>query len=569
MKQLACSSLLALILCSAHAAPADTVYFGGTILTMAGATPQTVEALAVRKGRIVHAGSLAGAHKAAGLNSRKVDLQGKTLLPGFVDGHSHFSGVGLQAVSANLLPPPDGKVGSIAELQQVMRDFIASSPTIAAYGVAIGFNYDDSQLQEQRSPTAAELDAISSTLPLIVMHQSGHLAVFNSAALAKAGITAATPDPRGGVIRRKPGSQEPDGVLEENAFFGAVFSVLPTFSAAQGLEQLEKAQEIYAANGFTTVQDGRTDPAAVAQLQAAAKAGKLQLDVVSYADLEMNAKALASGALKPSVRYQNHLRLGGVKLTYDGSPQGKTAWFSKPYFQPPEGQPASYAGYPAFEDEAQAQRLVNLAYAKRWQLLVHGNGDAAIDQLIRTVAKARKAHPGKDRRTTLIHGQYLRADQVPDLKRLDIFPSLYPMHTFYWGDWHRDSVAGPERAENISPTGWLVDQNMAFSVHSDAPVTFPNSMRLLDSAVNRTTRSGRVLGSVQRLPVYTALQAMTIWPARQHFEEKSKGSLEVGKLADLIVLDANPLTTPSDKLLGIQVLETIKAGKTVYRAARP
>ena len=411
--------------------------------------------------------------------------------------------------------------------------------------------------------------ASGTTVPLIVMHQSGHLAVFNSAALAKAGIAAATPDPRGGIIRRKPGSQEPDGVLEENAFFGAVFSVLPAFTPAQGLAQLEKSQEIYAANGFTTVQDGRTDPNAVAQLEAAARAGKLQLDVVSYADLEMNAQALASGALKPSLAYQNHLRIGGVKLTFDGSPQGKTAWFSKPYFQPPEGQPPSYAGYPAFEDEAEAQRLVNLAYAHRWQLLVHGNGDAAIDQLIRTVGKASTAHPGHDRRTTLIHGQYLRADQVPALKRLDIFPSLYPMHTFYWGDWHRDSVAGPERAENISPTGWLVAQHMPFSIHSDAPVTFPNSMRLLDSAVNRVTRSGRVLGPLQRLPVYTALQAMTIWPARQHFEEKRKGSLAVGKLADLIVLDANPLRTPTDTLMDIHVLETIKAGKTVYRAAKP
>ena len=565
MKTIASASLLALCIASAFAAPADTIYFGGPIVTMAGAQPQTVEALVVKNGRIALAGSRAAALQQAGPRTRMVNLHGKTLLPGFVDGHSHFSGVGLQAVSANLLPPPDGRVGSIAELQQVMRDFIASSPFIKAYGVAIGFNYDDSQLKEQRSPTAAELDAISTELPLIVMHQSGHLAVFNSAALAKAGITAATPDPRGGVIRRKAGSQEPDGVLEENAFFGSVFSVLPTFTPAQGLEQLEKAQEIYAANGFTTVQDGRTDPSAVAQLEAAAKAGKLKLDVVSYADLEMNEKPLRSGTLKPGLQYHNHLRIGGVKLTYDGSPQGKTAWFTKPYFQVPEGQPASYAGYPAFQNEADAQRLVNMAYAHHWQLLVHTNGDAAVDQLIRTVAKASSAYPGKDRRTTLIHGQYVRQDQVPALKKLDIFPSLYPMHTFYWGDWHRDSVAGPERAENISPTGWLLEQHMPFSIHSDAPVTFPNSMRILDSAVNRSTRSGRVLGPQQRLPVYTALQAMTIWPARQHFEDKTKGSLERGKLADLIVLDANPLSTPAAQLMDIHVVETIKAGKTVYR----
>jgi predicted amidohydrolase YtcJ len=234
----------------------------------------------------------------------------------------------------------------------------------------------------------------------------------------------------------------------------------------------------------------------------------------------------------------------------------------------PEGQPASYAGYPAFVDEAQAQRLVNMACAHHWQVLVHTNGDAAVDQLIRTVSKAKRSHPGKDRRTTLVHGQYLRQGQVPELKKLEIFPSLYPMHTFYWGDWHRDSVAGPERAENISPTGWLLDNGLAFSIHSDAPVTFPNSMCILDRAVNRTTGSGRVLGPKQKLSVYTALQAMTIWPARQHFEERNKGSLEKGKLADLIVLDANPLDPPADKLMDIHVVETIKAGTTVYQATK-
>jgi predicted amidohydrolase YtcJ len=208
-----------------------------------------------------------------------------------------------------------------------------------------------------------------------------------------------------------------------------------------------------------------------------------------------------------------------------------------------------------------------LAYKNDWQVLTHANGDAAIDQLIRTVRAAQAAYPGTDRRSVLIHGQFLRADQVAPLEELGILPALYPMHTFYWGDWHRESVAGPERAENISPTGWLVARGMSFTIHSDAPVTFPNSMRILDSAVNRTTRTGHVLGPQHRLAPSVALKAMTLWSAYQHFEEKSKGSLENGKLADFAILDENR-SAWIDAIKDIRVMETIKAGKTIYAAHR-
>ena len=205
-----------------------------------------------------------------------------------------------------------------------------------------------------------------------------------------------------------------------------------------------------------------------------------------------------------------------------------------------------------------------MAYENNWQMLTHTNGDAAIDQLITIASETADAFPGEDRRTVMIHGQFLREDQVAAIDDLGIFPSLYPMHTFYWGDWHRDSVAGPERAENISPTGWLLDRDIKFSIHSDAPVTFPNSMRILDSAVNRTTRSGAILGKTQRLRPMDALKAMTIWPAYQHFEESSKGSLEIGKLADIVILDENPLTIDPAKLSSIKVVQTIKEGVSVY-----
>jgi predicted amidohydrolase YtcJ len=544
---------------------ADAIYYGGPILTMNDDQPRA-EAVAVKDGKIEAVGTLANIEKQhKWRRTEMVDLGGKTLIPGFFDAHSHLGAVGLQAISANLLPPPDGPVKSIAQIQQALRDFLASSPNARKYGVLIGFNYDDSQLAEKRSPTREELDAVSTDIPIMVIHQSGHIGVYNSKALANSGISADTPNPEGGVIGREADGKTPNGVMEENAHNMMLMKTLPKFTPEQAIGLVEAAQEIYIANGITTAQEGRADPSTLATLITASLEGKLKIDVVVYPDLVMNENnPVLSGPLM-SRRYTNHLRLGGVKMTFDGSPQGKTAWFTRPYFIEPEGLKADYRGYPIFAKDADALSLMTKAYQNDWQVLVHANGDAAIDQLIRVVKAAQAAVPGYDRRTVLIHGQYMRADQVREIKTLGIFPALFPMHTFYWGDWHRQSVAGPERAENISPTGWMLANNMKFSIHSDAPVTFPNSMMVLSTAVNRSTRTGYILGPQHRLDPLIALKAMTIWPAYQHFEEATKGSIEVGKVADLVILSDNPLGVQRQKLAEIKVVETIKNGKPVNK----
>ena len=547
--------------------PADALFFGGPILTMDDAQPN-VEAVAVDDGIIVGVGSRAELEADfLGPETQLHDLKGRTLIPGFVDAHSHFSFVGIQAIAANLLPPPDGPGSSIAELQAALREYLNSSSRAQDYGILIGFNYDDSQLLEQRHPTRQELDAVSTSLPIMAIHQSGHLGVYNSKALEVLGINADTANPEGGTIYREKDGVTPNGLLAENAHIGALLKLIPRFTPQQSIDMLMQAQDIYLANGFTTIQDGRTSPDTLQGLAQAAKAGYFKIDVVAYPDLVSNLQnPMLKGPLM-SRDYADHFRIGGVKLTFDGSPQGKTAWFTHPYFQPPEHEDANYSGHPLFADEAEARRIMKQAYDHDWQVLVHANGDAAIDQLIRLTDAVQQDIPDtRDPRTVLIHGQYLRADQIPELVRLGIFPSLYPMHTFYWGDWHSSSVAGPELAKFISPTGTLHRAGIKFSIHSDAPVTFPNAMRILHSATNRVTRSGVILGPEERLDALTALKAMTIWPAYQHFEENSKGSIEKGKVADLVVLSQNPITLPREQLLELKVMETIKDGESVYRA---
>ena len=539
----------------------DTIYFNGNVITL-DSDELVAEAIAIKNGKITAVGDSKAIMSMSGENTRKINLNGKTLVPGFIDAHSHLSGVAVQVGTANLLPPPDGPVQNIAALQQTLREFMATSDMVKQHGVVIGFNYDDSQLEEARHPNRQELDAVSTEMPIMITHQSGHIGVYNTKALEMFGITAESVDPAGGVIRREEGTKEPNGVLEENAHFALVYKMIPSSALADYLSEGEKQ---YLSNGFTTIQDGKTDPATLAFMVQFAVDGRFLADVVSYADVAtMTDYTILNGPLH-SDTYVNNFRIGGVKLTFDGSPQGKTAWFTKPYLVAPLGQDDSYLGYPAFTNE-DALKWFSMAYENDWQMLTHTNGDAAIDQLIDIAGQAAEAFPGEDRRTVMIHGQFLREDQIDDIKRLGIFPALYPMHTFYWGDWHRDSVAGKARAENISPTGWMIDRDIKFSVHSDAPVTFPNSMRILDSAVNRTTRSGAILGESQRLRPMDALKAMTIWPAYQHFEEASKGSLEVGKLADMVILDQNPLSVDLANIKGIKVLETIKGDVSVYIA---
>ena len=204
------------------------------------------------------------------------------------------------------------------------------------------------------------------------------------------------------------------------------------------------------------------------------------------------------------------------------------------------------------------------AYGSGVQLLTHSNGEAATDLLVAAHDAARGKASAAGRRDVLIHGQFLREDQVAALDRLGLFPSLFPMHTFYWGDWHRDHTVGPVNAENISPTGWIRARGMMFGSHHDAPVAFPDSMRVLDATVTRRTRSGDILGPAQRVDVITALKSMTIWPAWQHFEEDQKGSIEAGKLADFVVLSADPTAVDPETLDSLKVLETIKEGRTVF-----
>ena len=536
-----------------------TVYFGGDIITMAGDTPEYAEALVINDGKIVFVGASDVAMNLAGEGHQMVDLKGKTVLPGLIDGHAHFSSFAAQAIGAQILPSPDANADDILTLIEILTEW-NTPENRALTGWIFGMGFDDSVLKEKRFPTKEDLDKVSTETPIMIIHISGHFASLNSKALELLEITDDTKNPEGGIIRRMPNSMEPNGVLEELAAIPLYTKALTPASEEALMKFMTAGQEMALSYGYTTAQDGRTmgEHALLAKL---AESNFWKLDVVSYVDYMFTEPLESKWYTK---NYTNHYRVGGMKITLDGSPQGRTAWRTTPYLLPPDGANKDYLGYPAIPNDADVTAIYEKAFANNYQILTHANGDAAMDQMIRTMKPLAEKYGNDDRRNVLIHGQYIRDDQLDAFKELNVVTSLFPLHTFYWGDWHKE-IIGDSLGNRISPVKTALNKGLKITIHTDAPVALPNLMRVVWTAVERTSRSGQVIGESERLTPYEALKAITIWSAYQHFEENQKGTLEAGKLADLVILDKNPLKVTPDSIKDIQVLETIKEGTTVFK----
>ena len=537
----------------------SVVYYNGDIITMQGNTPVYAEALVVKNKKINFVGTSKEAMKIAGMGHQMMNLKGNTLLPGFIDGHAHFASFSAQAIGAKILPPPDAGAKNISTLVSILKKW-NTPENRALTGWIFGMGFDDSVLEEKRFPTKHDLDQVSTKFPIMIIHISGHFAVVNSKALELLNINSETKNPEGGLIRRENGN-EPNGVLEELAAIPYMLKVLNPTSKEAAETFFEAGQNMALSYGYTTAQEGRTMENHE-MLVSAAEAGKLKIDVVGYVDYMFVDKYMSSKWNRKT--YENHYRIGGMKLTLDGSPQGRTAWRTQPYLIPPDGAKKGYLGYPAIPKDSMVISIYEKGFENNWQILTHANGDAAMDQMIRTMKIAVKKHGNKDRRSVLIHGQYVREDQLDSFKELNVIASLFPLHTFYWGDWHKE-IIGAHLGNKISPTRTALNKGLKITIHTDAPVALPNLMRMVGISVERKSRSGQVIGEHEKLTPYEALQAITSWSAFQHFEEKTKGTLEQGKLADMVILDKNPLKVPQTEIKKIVVLETIKEGVSVYK----
>ncbi len=556
---------------------ATRIFTGGDIITMDDANPKA-EALAVQDGKILAVGSLEDVEKTAGSGAEKVDLGGKTLMPSFIDAHGHFINAPRVISWANVSILPVGPVASIPDIINILKEHVAKFKLAPGEWI-VGFGYDSNGLTEGREATRYDLDPHFPDNPVMLIHVSNHGAVLNSAGFALFDMTAETPTPPGGLIARKEGSQEPAGLVMETAFM-PIFAQIPQPSEEELLDLLKPAQMMYAAKGVTTLTEGATHAHELVFLRKAAAQKRFFLDIVSQ-PLGMGGelyKAFAEYIVvgddqEPEVvgdpetefgSYKDRLKLGGVKLVVDGSPQGKTAFWTEPLLTPGPTGEEKWRGAPLLPPETLNQTYKAIS-ERNIPVYAHANGDAAIDMVIEA-ATAAGVKAEDDRRDVVIHSQFMRPEQLDAYIPLGLFPSFFTVHSFFWGDVHVENQ-GEERAFFLSPMKSAQEKGIRFSNHNDFMVTPVDPMFMIWTAVHRLSRNGVVIGPDERVDVWTAMKAITADAAYQYFEEDSKGTLEAGKLADLVILSANPLKVDPMIIRDITVEETFKEGQTVYRRA--
>ena len=539
---------------------ADVIFINGDVITMA-ADGDVHQSIGLKDGKILYVGGNAELENHQGENTTMIDLNGRTVLPGFIDAHSHFS-LAMETIDwVNLSSPPVSQVKSIDDMISLLDDH-RRDKGLQSDEWLIGWGYDPDLIVDQRHPNKFDLDVAFPDQPVFLVHVSGHLGVVNSAALELLGWTAETPDPQGGQIMRLDNSQEPSGLLAESAMHN-VRSRIPQPDSTDLIRLATKTFDLYAENGITTINDGFSTADYVDMLERLKATMDFPLDIISligFVDLE---KTLSTHKIDFH-EYDRRLKYAGVKIVADGSPQGKTALMSDPYLTEVPGCAYDCKGIAVVQQE-QLDQLLTKLYGDGIQVYTHCNGDAAIDMYLNAHDQAVKEQEltSADLRSVIIHSQFMRPELIDQYADYGLIPSYFTNHTFYWGDVHVQNL-GIDRASYTSPIASSAEAGITFTNHTDYPITALDQPFLLWSAVNRISRAGDVIGTDQRSSVYQALLAMTIYAAYQYREEDIKGSLEPGKLADMVILSDNPMSIDPLQLKDIEILATYKEGELVY-----
>jgi len=554
----------AILTASSSAQAPDAIYHNGSILTMAGEEPTYVEALSIKDGKIVLAGTKDAALAAKDDDTKLIDLEGKALLPGFLDGHSHYINSLLVANQCLLYAPPSGPGKDVPSIIAELKRY-AAERKIPKGEMIMGYGYDDTVMPEGRLLNRDDLDEAFPDNPVRIDHVSMHGAVLNSLALKKYGISAETETPPGGVLIRKPGTNEPYGLIMETAFLPIMEQSEP-MTAQQEIEWSRAGQMLYAEAGITTAHEGASHLPQIQTIKRASEAGANIIDVVAYPFITDVDKVIEEIPVAEWGKYNKRFKIGGVKVTLDGSPQGRTAFFTKPYLTGGPAGEKDWKGEPTFPPDL-AKKMVKKVYDLGVPLNAHCNGDAAIDLFLEAYEYARDGDFSRPWNVTTIHTQFMREDHIPKFVKYKVRPSFYTLHTFYFAEAHLEN-RGKEQAMYISPMRDAINAGLRPSNHTDFVVAPLDQMMMLSSAVNRISRAGTEIGHDQKVSVFEGLKTMTAWTAEQYGEEETKGTLEVGKLADLVILDKDPLKVDPMTIKNIKIVETIKEGNTIFPASK-
>lgn len=530
-----------------------TLYFNGPVLTMDAENSQP-EAVLTDGGTIRAVGREAALRAQMPKGTRLHDLQGQTLIPAFIDPHGHFPDPGFIALfRVDLASPPRGDCTDMAMALERLRAKAVATPTGEW---VMGVLFDNTSIAEGRMPTRAELDSVSMDHPIWVLHASGHNGVANSVALALRGISRDTPDPLGGRFGRDDDG-ELTGLIEGLSAMGEMGDTDFLIDHEKFWAGFAACRDEYLSHGVTYAQNAWTSRV---MLEHFASLGPEK-------DPGIDLMLLPIGELEPGLMRtldwpdNPHFTLGPRKLFTDGAFQLQTAYLSAPYHRPID--PKHPRGMP-YVAETEHRHAVKTLHDLGHQIHCHCNGDAGADMFIDAVAAALDENPRADHRHTIIHGQTLRDDQLEQMAELGMTVSFFAAHIHFWGDRHHSTFLGPERACRLSPAASAERFGVRYTLHNDASVTPTRPLHLAHCAVNRTTSSGRILGEDQKISALSALRAQTIDAAWQVFQENTRGSIEPGKVADLVVLSGNPIAT-SESLTDLKVTMTVREGDVVQR----
>lgn len=516
-----------------------TLYFGGPIVTLE--EPQYAQALVERGGRIAYVGNREEAERLAGPGARRVDLEGRALLPAFVDPHSH-----LLACAYARLQVPLGECAGWGEIADRLSRHVQERGIQPGEWVK-GTGYDQNALAEGAAPDRFCLDRACPHNPVVIQHASGHAGVFNTLALERLGVL------NGDCGLERDGQGELTGRGEENPFLD-LLGRIPMDGLEDVLRAFQGAQEEYASHGVTTAQEGLLQPVMAPVYQEILRRGLLYLDVNAYVPPADYDRLRGQFAQEVSAS-PGTFRVAGMKIFLDGSPQGGTAWVREPYA-------GGGCGTSTMTD-GQVRSAFRQALDRDAQLLAHCNGDRAAEQYLTLLAQAEREAGKKLCRPVMIHAQLLGLDQLERVKALGVIPSFFVAHVYHWGEIHVKNF-GLDRAGRISPAGSALSRGIPFTFHQDSPVIPPDMLETIWCACVRRTKAGRVLGAEERIPVEAALRAVTQTAAHQYGLERELGTLRLGKRADFVLLSGDPLRTPPEELKKLQVERTIRCGRTIW-----
>ncbi|WLV24926.1 amidohydrolase [Aciduricibacillus chroicocephali] len=542
---------------------ADLIFKNGTILTL-DEQNTVAGSVAVNDGKIIGLWSEPEPPKELLTDKTEViDLQGKTMIPGFIDTHNHLLGYA-QVMNFVQCGPP-----LVKNIDDLLNKVSRKAKEKEEGEWIFGFGYDDTALEEARHVTRSEIDAAVPNHPVFISHISGHLGVANSKALELAGIDESIEDTEMGRFGRDSEGRL-NGVLYEKDAISRVVQNREQASPEQLLESVGKAAEEYLSQGITTNTEAAigmlNDPKGELELYlAASRKGinpmRAQL-MVMHTAFEEEGPYAEFDAKKMDDYIKEHsggrARLDSVKLFQDGSIQGYTGALREPYYARPEICGELFHKQDAFNEK------ILYFHKNGFRIAIHGNGDRAIGSILEGYEYALKKEPKQHHLHRIEHVQTATEEDIQKMSKLGVAGSFFINHVYYWGERHEKIFLGPNRAKRLDPLKDAVDANVLFTLHSDCPVTPISPLFSVWAAVNRLTDEGRILGPDQRIDVVTALKSMTIYGAKLNFQEDEIGSIETGKLADFAVLDQNPTVIDPIEIKNIHVLSTWIDGKKVY-----